>query len=229
MADSEKLSTFHPSLGPPGPEGARGEITVLERACQHVRRHVRRQLPSAAVQAGVLIVLTRQPEDPRIILTRRPEQMRSYGGAVVFPGGKRARGDATLAATALRETEEEIGIKACDIELVGALDDIFSPRGVRITPFMAVVAPQVRLAANPDEVETIFRVPLSELTRPGALAFEPFELDQRELKMPVWRYQGHTIWGLTAIMLADFLNVAGQGHFVSGLSQALYGPAPGAC
>ena len=159
-------------------------------------------------EAAVLMLITDE-EHPHVILTRRTSGLSSHAGEVAFPGGKRDPEDPNLIATALRETEEEIGISGSEIRILGSLSDILSKHKLRVEPWVGLVSPQVNLIPNPDEIESVFRVPISFLMEPGSARFDQFQgFDGKTRYAPAWDYQGYDIWGLTAWVLAELLNAA---------------------
>ncbi|HWR39454.1 MAG TPA: CoA pyrophosphatase [Patescibacteria group bacterium] len=152
-------------------------------------------------------------------------------GEICFPGGRIENADGTPLRTAVRETMEELGLARNDIAVLGPLKHLVSPIGVSLIPFAVVLSPKAQLKPNPTEVEAVFTVPLEFLmaaqavvghmelaTRPGA----DFPRDlapasySKEFKVrssyPVffYRYGEHVIWGLTARVLAGFLDYCRQ-------------------
>ncbi len=159
-------------------------------------RHLRDEnVPYRA--AAVLIAITDRAE-PGVILTQRPANLRSHPGQVAFPGGKIDDDDADAVAAALREAEEEIGIPPSAVHVIGQTDVYMSGSGYQITPVVGIIAPDLELRPNPDEVEDWFEVPLDYL----------FDQANYILRQSVWmgtdrRYydmtwQSRRIWGVTA-------------------------------
>ena len=131
--------------------------------------------------------------------------MSSHAGEVAWPGGKADPGDASLVDTVLRETQEEIGLQAQDIELVGRLASFVSKYGLWVTPFVGLVRPGTSLLANPDEIENIFEVPLQFLLNDPRVATEQLDRHNEVQFAPVYEYENFRIWGLTALILEDFM------------------------
>jgi 8-oxo-dGTP pyrophosphatase MutT (NUDIX family) len=150
--------------------------------------------------AAVLIAITDRPE-PGVILTMRPDFLRSHAGQVAFPGGKIDDSDSDEIAAALREAEEELAIAA---EFVGVTDVYFSGSGYRITPVVAVIPPDLKLIANPNEVEDWFEVPLHFLTDPANTVKKSANWNGREREYYDMNWQGRRIWGVTAGIIANF-------------------------
>jgi 8-oxo-dGTP pyrophosphatase MutT (NUDIX family) len=149
-------------------------------------------------EAAVLIpVVARQPQ-AAVILTLRTASLRDHSGQIAFPGGKIGPEDGGPGATALREAEEEIGLPACSVSVVGYLDAYLTGTGFRVIPVVGRVAPDHPLAVNPEEVEAAFEVPLSFLMSP-----ENHRIGSREFRgimrhfyeMP---FGDRYIWGATA-------------------------------
>jgi 8-oxo-dGTP pyrophosphatase MutT (NUDIX family) len=129
----------------------------------------------------------------------------SHAGEVAWPGGKADPGDASLVDTVFRETQEEIGLQAQDVELVGRLASFVSKYGLWVTPFVGLVHPETSLLANPDEIENIFEVPLKFLLNDPRVATEQLDRHNEVQFAPVYEYENFRIWGLTALILEDFM------------------------
>jgi len=165
-----------------------------------------RQLALDYPEAGVLVPVTDNHRRPELIFTLRSNTLKTHRGQVSFPGGKRDPEDASLKATALRETHEEIGLPPEQIRLVAPLSQVMSRHGILVTPYVGVVTEDHPLTANPAEIESIFRVPIEFFLedtreRTDALGF----LDQT-FYVPCYRWERYQIWGLSAVVLVDFLN-----------------------
>lgn len=157
--------------------------------------------------AAVLIALT-AGADGKIILTQRAAHMNVHAGEVAFPGGKREPGDVSLQATALRETEEEIGLPASAVDVVCALPRVVTRHGLSVTPFFGLVPERPALWANPEELDAVFCVPVVWLTDPRNLKIDLFNNAKGEYHVPSFIFDEFRIWGITAMMLFDFLNLA---------------------
>ena len=155
-------------------------------------------------KAAVLLPLVLRGEW-QVILTQRPETMPSHPGQIAFPGGKAEVGE-TIAQTALRETEEEIGVGADDIQLIGRLPSFNAVSKFRITPFVGVVSPEAVITPDPREVESVFEVPLSFLMNPDNHVRREVFFDNEEhvlFDMPYDEPGGRhrNIWGMTAMTI----------------------------
>lgn len=156
------------------------------------------------VDAAVLIPVTDEAV-PSIILTRRSSHLSSHAGEVAFPGGKRDAEDVSIVATALRESWEEIGLPEDRVEVIGELDAFTSRVGLRVQPIIGMVPADQALVPNPDEIESIFRVPV-EFFLSGEVSYtHRFRFMGQELTVPSFNYEGYVIWGLTAFMIVDLM------------------------
>lgn len=159
-------------------------------------------------QAGVLVALTDDP-DPEVILTQRAARLSTHGGEVAFPGGKFDDTDPDLEFTALREAHEEVGLDPAVVNVIGRLGQVMSKHRLQVTPFVAVVDPSsLSLVPNPGELDAVFRVPVSFLLAPEHYQLHQIHAEGMIHNVPAWRYEQHVIWGLTAYILAELLNVA---------------------
>lgn len=149
-----------------------------------------------------------------VVLTRRSSRLRSHTHQVSFPGGRLDEGESPAEA-ALREAREEVGIDPSSVEIIGRLSSlrtVLNPSP--ITPFVAMVPGRPRLVPNPAEVERAFDVPLVELFDPEVYREELWTFpDGAERPMQFFELIGDTVWGATARMLAELLDVvAGLGR-----------------
>lgn len=159
------------------------------------------------VDAAVLIPVT-DTARPEIILTRRASHMSSHAGEVAFPGGKRDSTDASIVATALRESREEIGLPEDRVEIIGEMDTFTSRVGLRVQPFVGMVPGDVPLVGNPDEIESIFRVPVDYFLNEKPSYTHKFRFRDQEFTVPSFNYEDYVIWGLTAFMIVDLMKRA---------------------
>jgi 8-oxo-dGTP pyrophosphatase MutT (NUDIX family) len=154
--------------------------------------------------AAVLIPVVDRPGGATLILTRRTDALRAHSGQVAFPGGRVDDTDPDAVFAALRETDEEIGIRPDEIEVVGQMPQYVAGSGFRISPVIGVVQPGYELDINEDEVAAVFEAPLSFLMRP-----ENQTQGSREFEGRVWKYydmpyDGQRIWGVTAGIIRAF-------------------------
>jgi 8-oxo-dGTP pyrophosphatase MutT (NUDIX family) len=155
--------------------------------------------------ASVLLPLVTHPE-PTVLLTKRTEQLHDHAGQVSFPGGGREPQDADPVATALRETQEEIGLVPGQVEVVGFLRGYLTISGYAVTPVVGLVKPGFDLSVDPLEVAEVFEVPVAFLADPRNREVQTRELGGEQVGFYLYRYRGQTIWGATAAMLVNFLD-----------------------
>ncbi len=158
-------------------------------------------------EAAVLVALTEQAV-PEVILTRRADHMNSHSGEVALPGGMWEPTDADLLQTALRESWEEVALPSRAVSVHAQLPYRLTRRGVGVTPFVGLVPPDQQLVANPEELDSIFRVPLTFFLQPENCGSFPLAIDGQELWFPCYDYDHYRIWGMTLNVLVDLLNIA---------------------
>ncbi len=181
---------------------------MLDQLIDRIRRHQPTTFePTALGEASVLVAVTDNPRAPAIILTRRALTMNSHAGEVAFPGGKKDVADADLLVTALRESEEEIGLPRALVQVVGQMSPLRSRAGLKVTPWVGIVPHDVQLTPNPHELDAIFQVPLAYFLENPPQYEHRVRWMERDFVMPGWHYEGQIIWGLTAYIIADLLNV----------------------
>lgn len=158
------------------------------------------------VDAAVLVPVTRGPE-PQLILTRRASHMSSHAGEVAFPGGKCDPEDRSVLDTALREAWEEVALPADRVEQIGQLDVFTSRVGLRVQPMIGLIDPEgLELVPNPDEIESIFEVPLRFFLETEQSHSHRIRFLGQDVTVPSYNYGDYVIWGLTAFMIVDLMN-----------------------
>ena len=158
---------------------------------------------TALIRASVLIPIVLREPELTVLFTRRTAHLTSHSGQVSFPGGRAEPRDASDEATALRETQEEIGLEACAIEVLGRLGDYLTRTGYRVVPVVALVSPPFELRLDAHEVEEAFEVPLSFLLDPANHQRHARMYEGREVQYTAMPYGRHYIWGATAGMLVN--------------------------
>jgi 8-oxo-dGTP pyrophosphatase MutT (NUDIX family) len=170
--------------------------------------------------AAVLIPLVVREEQVNVLLTQRTTKLKKHAGQVAFPGGRRDPQDIDLTATALRESEEEIGLQAADVEVLGVLQDYFTGTGYQITPVIGMVSPRSQLRLQTSEVDAVFEVPLAFLMDPANHQYRQREFEGKMRHFYSMPYRAEYwleehgsvshplgreffIWGATAAMLRN--------------------------
>lgn len=159
-------------------------------------------------RAAVLVPLVERPAGLTVLLTRRTDHLSSHAGQISFPGGGAEELDSSPIETALRETEEEIGLQRRHIEIIGVLPDYATISAYRVTPVVALVQPPFELAPDPGEVAETFEVPLGFL-------MDGLNHQRRVVELPqgagtrafyTMPYEKYFIWGATAAMLRNLFH-----------------------
>ena len=170
---------------------------------------LRKNNPSPRL-SSVLILLFREENIVKLVFTKRVEYDGIHSGQVSFPGGKAEPSDQDLSFTALRETHEEIGLESKDIHIIGTLSDLYvAPSNFIIRPFVAIYEGEPRFVRDPVEVAEIFSVPLSDLIHYGnEINHTIIYRTGAEIEVPGFKFGQHLIWGATAMILSEFLDLA---------------------
>jgi 8-oxo-dGTP pyrophosphatase MutT (NUDIX family) len=153
--------------------------------------------------AAVLVGVVERPVGPALLLTQRPHHLRDHAGQICFPGGRVEPGDASIAAAALREAEEEIGLDPQRVELLGELQPYDTVTGFRIHPVVGWIEPPIELKPDSYEVEEVFEVPLQFVLDPGNHRRQSYRRGPLTRAYYVLPYQGRFIWGATAGILVN--------------------------
>lgn len=158
--------------------------------------------------AGVLLLIYDHAEGPRIIFQKRTHHVRDHKGQISFPGGATDPEDETVLHTALRETHEEIGVHPDDVEVMGQLDDMVTVSNFRVTPFVGWLKRYPYEWRFSDiEVAYLLEVPLGHLLKPETLAPDRRLINGREYVFSSYQWGDDLIWGATARMLTNFLDI----------------------
>jgi 8-oxo-dGTP pyrophosphatase MutT (NUDIX family) len=168
-------------------------------------RALRAYQPSAPIPAAVLVPVVERADELTVLLTQRASQLKNHAGQISFPGGRIEPQDAGPSAAALREAQEEIGLEARFVSVVGYLADHILLTGFRVTPVVAFVRPGFELLLDAEEVSDTFEVPLSYVFEPANHRLQRRSFGAAPDDIRVWdiQYQGRNIWGATAGMLLN--------------------------
>lgn len=162
-------------------------------------------LPEGATPAAVLVPIVDGLEPPHLLFTKRAPDLDTHPGQMSFPGGRVEDGDATLRETALRETQEELGIDRALVEIVGQLEPISTVTGFHVEPLIGRI-PAGPYTPNPAEVAEVITLPESAF-----IEFDSYEQERREhpdrgeMAVHYFHIGAYTVWGATASILIQYL------------------------
>jgi 8-oxo-dGTP pyrophosphatase MutT (NUDIX family) len=157
-------------------------------------------------RAAVLMPILPHGKDFCFLLTQRTHKVETHKGQISFPGGIQEDSDSNLLQTALRETWEEIGLRSEGIQILGEFDEYLSITGLIVTPFAAWIEGPFCLTPNPDEVDEILRVPF-EIFQDRCTRVETRVRLGIERKVYFYEFQGKEVWGLTAQIIRDLMQL----------------------
>lgn len=183
---------------------------LLERVESALSDYTPRKIenPSAAA-AAVLILLHPMDGEAHVVFTERTNHVEHHKGQMSFPGGACDDIDDCGETTALRETWEEIGVVRDHVRLIGTLDDMVTISNFRVTPFVGILDHNnpYPFTINDKEVAKVVEVPLTFLMEESNMELEVREHQGREVLVPAFSYNGHRIWGATARMLHQLVEL----------------------
>jgi 8-oxo-dGTP pyrophosphatase MutT (NUDIX family) len=192
---TDLVRAFGPADAPPD----LGWSAILDAAAGASVRH-----------AAVLVPIIQHRSELTVLLTRRTDGLRSHASQISFPGGRMESADATPEETALRETEEEIGLPRSHVEIVGRLARRETGTGFGVVPVVGLVEPPFPVAADPTEVAEVFEVPLAFLVNAANRRFETRIARGMERRFYAIPYGDYYIWGLTARLLVSLAERLGH-------------------
>lgn len=160
------------------------------------------------VPSAVLVPIYYKGGQYYLLFIKRTEKVKEHKGQISFPGGAYGEGDGTLLNTALRESDEEVGLAPGEVEVLGVLDDIVTKTsGYIISPFVALIPWPYQFKINREEVEEIIEVPISVLQDKSCVHQETEIIEGEAVTSYFYHYQGRVIWGATARILNQFLDI----------------------
>ncbi len=172
------------------------------------QREKRRIFDPNGTPSAVLVPIYEKDGQPHILFIKRTEWVEKHKGEISFPGGTYEAQDKTLLDTALRESAEEIGLKPDDVEVLGELDETSVKTNYIITPFLGFIPWPYEFRVDGRETEAIIEAPISALLDRGHSRQEL--RDDETVTTYRYNYQGSVIWGATARILAEFLDIFAQ-------------------
>jgi 8-oxo-dGTP pyrophosphatase MutT (NUDIX family) len=200
IASGPKMVNLYPTMD----DSIRQFKTRFQKAVEAKQRLVVNQ--PDLTPASVLVPIVFRGGAPHLIVTKRTMNVATHKGQISFPGGMREPEDRDAVATALRESEEEIGLVPDAVDVIGLLDDFVTVTGFLVTPVVGFVASDAICKADPIEVAEIIEVPFATLLDPAMHDFGPVERDGVTYSSHFYAVEGHTIWGATAGLIHQFLS-----------------------
>ena len=162
-------------------------------------------------ESAVLVLLFPDGEDIRVCLIRRPATMKNHAGQIAFPGGKREKDDRDLVHTALREAGEEIGIDADDVRVIGLMSSVYvQVSDFLITPVLAWMDGKPEIRMDPSEVDEVIFISFCALTDETNLHLREMETRTGPISAPGFAVGECFIWGATAMILAELVDIFGE-------------------
>jgi len=166
-----------------------------------------RIVDASRISAAVLLPLYCKQGEYYLLFTKRTQKVREHKGQISFPGGGQ-EGDETLVSTALRECAEEIGLVAEEVEILGELDDTISvTSNYIISSFVALIPWPYQFKVSEEEIDELIEVPIPALLDRNCQRQESEIIDGEMVTSYFYDYQGRVIWGATARILKQFLDI----------------------
>lgn len=172
------------------------------------------EAPPGLQPAGVLAPIFFVDDNPHLLFTQRTLTVRDHRGQISFPGGVRSPGDPHLLATALRETQEEIGLDPGNIEVLGSLKPVATVTGYWISAFVGLIPYPYEFHLNSREVKRLLLLPLAGFCEPRRWSAGDYTYnDTTTIPVCYWKHRRTVIWGATARLLLDLLQRLGEHIF----------------
>lgn len=177
---------------------------IRERLSKRERKIIENPLYS---HAAVLVPIFEKEGNGHILFTKRTDQVKRHKGEISFPGGMVDKEDLDLKGTALREAFEEIGLREEDVEILGTLDDIITVTEFIVTPYIGVFPYPYPFKVSSVEISEMIEVPISHLLDKGCFSEREIERMGRKELVYSYQFKNHIIWGATARILKQFLDL----------------------
>ena len=162
--------------------------------------------PGKLKPSAVLIPIVERQGKLSVLLTKRASHLNNHAGQISFPGGRFDDTDSSLTETALRESEEEIGLCQSQVQLVGHLHDFRTISGFMVTPVVGLLPESYQIDINHQEVEEVFEMPLEHLFDESNILTKHIQRGGFTHTLYLVPYQQWTVWGVTAALLVDLVN-----------------------
>jgi 8-oxo-dGTP pyrophosphatase MutT (NUDIX family) len=163
-------------------------------------------LPPGPVPAAVLVPLFLKRGELHLLLTKRSALLNHHAGEISFPGGV-CNPEEHSRDAALRETWEEVGIDPVNVDILGPLDDVYSIHHYNVSPYVGFIPEEFPLKLNRSEIDKVLEVPLTHLMDPFFFRIEEWGWQGRNYPVYFFRFDGDDIWGMTAEIVKNFLDI----------------------
>lgn len=184
------------------------KLKLQQLLSERTKKHI---VEPDCIASAVLVPIYIKDGQYHILFTKRTDTVKTHKGHMCFPGGGYEEEDITLARTALREASEEIGLRPEDAEIIGELDDIASlTTNYVISPFVAFIPWPYQFTLNAQETERILEAPITALLDGNNLQKGTEVMGDVSVTSYFYHYRGDIIWGATARILAQFLDIYAQ-------------------
>ncbi|MEW6735238.1 MAG: CoA pyrophosphatase [Acidobacteriota bacterium] len=206
------IRTLHPQLPPKG-RSAINDLAMLEHLGCEIAELLKGRNKDIITDwelrpSAVLVPLFSKEGHLHMLFTKRTNNLRNHPGQISFPGGRRDESDASLLETALRETEEELGLSRDQIKVLGELDDMMTSTQYRITPFVGIIPYPYKFSVNSAEIEQVIEVPIPLLLDPTRQEVQNRTFYGKvEVQVYYYHIGAEPIWGATARIVKHFLEV----------------------
>jgi 8-oxo-dGTP pyrophosphatase MutT (NUDIX family) len=186
---------------------------MLDEYTSEIIRRVLAETPPRVIKdpnlipSAVMVLFYQKDDQHCILLNKRTDTVEHHKGEISFPGGRKDDEDLSLLDTALRETEEEMGILTKDINVLGQIDDMPTNSNYLISAFVGTIRYPYAFKPSDIEVAEIIEAPLSILTDPEYFNLQVRMVGGQSLECPEFNYLGHRIWGATGRVLYNFIKL----------------------
>lgn len=205
MTANDRVSSWCDALEQVLSQGELPGTTAHRRMSPVPRRHSPFGQSPSTRKGGVLILLFPGTEGVSFPVTLRSQRVVHHKGQISLPGGRQEAGDGSLAVTALRETQEEIGIAPSQVRLLGRLTPIYVPSSnSSVYPYVGYCPTAPAFSPDRREVSEIIVMPVSNLLDPSHRAEEQRQMSNGLVRIPYFQLGSHKIWGATAMILGEF-------------------------